>query len=220
MPRHRRLHQGGSVRPLLRLLQHPDPDLRGRARLPPRPRAGARWHHPERRQASIRVRRGDGAKGDGDHSQGVRGRIRRHVLQAPAGRPELRVAIGRGCGDGGQGRGRDHLPRQARGRGDARIRAQVRQPAGGGAARLRRRGHPAERDAHAHLRGPGVAQGQARAKAVEEARQHPTLSALGPPCPQGSRRPRGMRGFIRVRSAVFAVMACAVVTPRSSCRSC
>jgi propionyl-CoA carboxylase beta chain len=40
VPRHRRLPQGGALRALLRLLQHPDPDLRRRAGLPAGRRPG------------------------------------------------------------------------------------------------------------------------------------------------------------------------------------
>ena len=52
---HQRQREGGALRPLLRLLQHPDRHLRGRARLPARHRAGARRHHPPRRQADLRL---------------------------------------------------------------------------------------------------------------------------------------------------------------------
>ncbi len=69
--------QGGALHPLLRRLQHPDRDLRGRARLPARRRAGARRHHPARRQAAVRLLRGDRAEADRDHPQGVRRRVRR-----------------------------------------------------------------------------------------------------------------------------------------------
>jgi len=47
----------------------------------------------------------------GHHAQGLRRRVRRHELQAPARRRELRVAQRRDRGDGRQGRGGDHLPR-------------------------------------------------------------------------------------------------------------
>jgi propionyl-CoA carboxylase beta chain len=59
---HRRVGEGGALRPLLRLVQHPHPHLRGRARLPPGRHAGARRHHPPRRQAPLRLLRGDGPK--------------------------------------------------------------------------------------------------------------------------------------------------------------
>jgi hypothetical protein len=41
VPRHRQLAQGGALRALLRRLQHPDADLRRRARLPAGRGAGA-----------------------------------------------------------------------------------------------------------------------------------------------------------------------------------
>ncbi len=45
---------------------------------------GVGRHHPPRREAALRLRRGDGPEGDGDHAQGLRRRLRRDVLQAPA----------------------------------------------------------------------------------------------------------------------------------------
>ena len=96
---------GGSLRPLLRLLQHPHPHLRRRSRLPPRWDAsraagrphtrsreaekpgpsplsrvvtfhrqatGARGHHPSRREAALRLRRGDRAEGGADQTPSLR----------------------------------------------------------------------------------------------------------------------------------------------------
>ncbi len=63
LPRHQVVDQGGALRALLRLLQHPDRHLRRRARLPARHRAGIRRHHQARREAALRLRRGDGAEG-------------------------------------------------------------------------------------------------------------------------------------------------------------
>ena len=63
-----------------------------RARLPARHRPGVGRDHPPRGEAAVRVRRGDGAEADGDHAQGVRRRLRRDVLQAPARRLQLRLA--------------------------------------------------------------------------------------------------------------------------------
>ena len=45
--------EGGALRPLLRLLQHPARHLRRRARLPARDRPGVRRHHQARRQAAL-----------------------------------------------------------------------------------------------------------------------------------------------------------------------
>ena len=76
--RHQRVDQGGALHPLLRCVQHPDRDVRGRARLPARRGAGARRHHQARREAALRVLRGDGAEAHRHHAQGVRRRVRRH----------------------------------------------------------------------------------------------------------------------------------------------
>jgi propionyl-CoA carboxylase beta chain len=53
--------EGRALRPLLRRLQHPAGGVRGRARLPAGRGAGARRHHPPRREAAVRVLRGDRA---------------------------------------------------------------------------------------------------------------------------------------------------------------
>ena len=54
--------------------------------------AGVGRDHPPRRQAAVRVHRGDRAEADGHHAQGLRRRLRRHGLQAHAGRLQLRLA--------------------------------------------------------------------------------------------------------------------------------
>ncbi len=53
---------------------------------------GIRRHHPPRRQAALRLCRGDRAEADGDHPQGLRRRLLRDVEQAPAHRRQLRLA--------------------------------------------------------------------------------------------------------------------------------
>ena len=63
--------EGRALHPLLRLLQHPDPDAGRRPRLPARRGAGIWRHHQARRQAAVRLCRGDGAEGHGDHPQGL-----------------------------------------------------------------------------------------------------------------------------------------------------
>ena len=68
--------------------------------LPAGHRAGVGRDHPPRREAAVRVRRGDGAEADRDHAQGVRRRLRRHGLEAHARRLQLRVADRRGRRDG------------------------------------------------------------------------------------------------------------------------
>ena len=60
----------------------------------PGTRAGVRRHHPARREAALRVRRGDGAEGHGDHAQGLRRRLLRDVEQAHSHRRQLRLAVG------------------------------------------------------------------------------------------------------------------------------
>jgi propionyl-CoA carboxylase beta chain len=48
LPRHKLLHQGRPVRQVLRFIQYPVGNIRGRARLPARYGAGVRRHHQER----------------------------------------------------------------------------------------------------------------------------------------------------------------------------
>ena len=48
--------------------------------LPAGHRAGVGRDHPPRREAALRLRRGDRAEADGDHAQGLRRRLRRHEL--------------------------------------------------------------------------------------------------------------------------------------------
>ena len=75
--------------------------------LPARRRPGARRHHPPRRQAAVRLLRGDGAAHLGHHPQGLRRRLRGDGLQVDRLRPVLRLALGRAGGDGGPGCGGD-----------------------------------------------------------------------------------------------------------------
>ena len=89
-----------ALRSLLRRLQYPARDLRGRSRLPSRHRSGVRRHHPTRRQAAVRICRGDGPEDDGHHEEGLRRRLLRDVEQAHSDRRELRVADRRDRGDG------------------------------------------------------------------------------------------------------------------------
>ena len=114
--------------------------------------AGARRDHPPRREAAVRLLRGDGAEADGHHAQGVRRRLRRHEQQAHPRRHELRLADGRDRGHGRRGRGQHHLqgrdrraPTTRRRSGAARrgLRGGVREPVRRRGARLRRRRHPA-----------------------------------------------------------------------------
>ena len=124
-------------------------------------RPGAPRHHPPRRQAAVRVQRGDGPEGDGHHPQGVRRRVRRHEQQARPRRPELRVADRGDRGHGGRGRGEHRLPRRHRGGGRSgcrarppgrRVRGALRQPVRRRGPRLRRRGDPPVGDARSRSR--------------------------------------------------------------------
>ena len=154
--RHRRVRQGRALRAHLRRLQHPARHLRRRARLPAGHRAGVGRDHPPRREAALRVRRGDGAEADRDHAQGLRRRLRRDELEAHPGRRQRRLADGRGRRDGARRRGQHHLPRRARRSGragraarraDRRLQGALREPLLGGRARLRRRRDRAADDA-------------------------------------------------------------------------
>ena len=117
---------------------------------------GARRDHPPRREAAVRLLRGDGPEADGHHAQGVRRRVRRHEQQAHPRRHELRVADGRDRGHGRGGRGQHHLPRRdrrapripvaERARLVAEYEAEFAEPVHRRGARLRRRRHPAVRD--------------------------------------------------------------------------
>ena len=132
--------------------------VRRRPRLPAGHRAGVGRDHPPRRQAALRLRRGDGAEADGDHAQGLRRRLRRDVLQAPARRLQLRLADRRGRGDGPGGRRQHHLPPRHRRQPDAGrapraadggLHGALREPLHRGRARLHRRRDRAARDAPA-----------------------------------------------------------------------
>ena len=95
-------------------VQHSAADARRRSGLPPGRRPGASRDHPPRRQAAVRLLRGDRPEGHDHHAQGVRRRVRRHEQQARARRHELRVADGRDRGHGRRGRREHHLPRPDR----------------------------------------------------------------------------------------------------------
>ena len=84
--RHRREREGVAVRAVLRRVQHPDPHARRRAGVPAGQGAGVQRHHPPRREAAVRLRRGHRAAHDGDHAQGLRRRLPRDELEAPAQR--------------------------------------------------------------------------------------------------------------------------------------
>ena len=153
--------------------------------LPARHLAGVGRNHPPRREAAVRLHRGDGAEADGDHAQGLRRRVRRHELEAHAGRLRVRMAHRGGGSDGARGRGEHHpparhpeladagaAPREA----DRRLQGPLRQPLLSGRARLhRRRDHSARDTPEADPRA-GDAEDEARGYAEAQARQHPALA--------------------------------------------
>ena len=67
--------QGRALRPLLRLLQHPARHLRRRSRLPARHQPGIWRAHQARREAALRLCRGDRAEGHRHHPKGLRRRL-------------------------------------------------------------------------------------------------------------------------------------------------
>ncbi len=89
LPGYRFVGEGRALRALLRRVQHSDSDVRRRAGISARDGAGVRRHHPARREAAVRVRRGDRAEDHGDHAQGVRRRVLRDGVEAPAHGCEL-----------------------------------------------------------------------------------------------------------------------------------
>ena len=91
--RHRRVGEGGAVRAHVRRVQRPARHLRRRSRVPPGHRPGIRRHHPPRREAALRVLRGDRPEGADHHPQGVRRRVRGHELEVD--RRRSRVSRGR-----------------------------------------------------------------------------------------------------------------------------
>ena len=111
--------QGRALRPHLRRVQHPARHVRRRARVPARHHAGVGRDHPPRREAAVRLHRGDGAEDHRHHAQGLRRRLRRHGLQAHAGRLQLRLADRRDRRHGPGGRGQHHLPARHRRLADA-----------------------------------------------------------------------------------------------------
>ena len=81
--------------------------------LPARRRPGVRRHHPPRRQAALRLLRGDRAPHPGHHPQGLRRRVRGHELEVDRRGPRVRVAERGARGDGTAGSGRDLVPPRA-----------------------------------------------------------------------------------------------------------
>ena len=84
--RHRRVGEGRAVRAHLRRVQHPARHVRRRAGVPAGNGAGVGRDHPPRREAALRLLRGDGAEAHRDHAQGLRRRLRRDELASTSGR--------------------------------------------------------------------------------------------------------------------------------------
>ncbi len=122
--RHRRLLEGRPVRALLRRFQHPPGHVRGCPRVPARHPAGVWRDHQARRQAPLRLRRGDRPQAHRDHTQGLRRRLLRHGLEAPPDGRQSRLPLGRDRGHGSRGRGQ--RPLQARAREGGLVAAEAR----------------------------------------------------------------------------------------------
>ncbi len=103
------LGEGRPLRAVLRRVQPPARDLRRRPGVPARHGPGVRRDHSPRGETALRLRRGDRPAAHRDPSQGLRGRVRRHVFEAPRGRPEPRLADRRDRGHGGGGGGQHPL---------------------------------------------------------------------------------------------------------------
>ena len=103
VPRHQLFGEGRAIRAILRRVQHSDSHLRRRSWISARNRAGVRRHHPARREAAVCVRGGNGSEDHRDHAQGLRRRLLRDGIEAPADGRELRLSDGRDRGDGSGG---------------------------------------------------------------------------------------------------------------------
>ena len=143
--------------------------------------------HPSRRQAALRLHGGDGAQAHHRHPQGLRRCLRRHELQAHAGRLQLRLADRRGGRDGPGGRGEHHPPARhpelahpgpAPPEADRRLQGALREPLLGSRARLHRRRDRAARDAPEADPRAGDAPDQARGDAQAQARKHPAVARV------------------------------------------
>ena len=93
--------------------------------LPARHRAGVERHHPARRQADLRLRRGHRPEDHGDHPQGLRRGVRRDGLQAPGRRPERGLADRADRGHRRGRRGEHPVPQGDRRAGGRRARGQA-----------------------------------------------------------------------------------------------
>jgi hypothetical protein len=105
------IEAGEKASRFVRFCDDSDRDPRRRSRLPARHRSGVDGRHPPRRQAALRLRRGDRAAGDRHPAQGLRRRVHRDGFQAARRRREPRLADGRDRRDGRSGRREHPLPR-------------------------------------------------------------------------------------------------------------
>ena len=103
--RHRRRAQGHALHPLLQPLQHPADLPRGHDRLPARPRAGGRRHHPRGPPLPRLDHRRARAVDDADHPQRVRRRVRELQLALRRRGHGVHDADGADRGDGARGQG-------------------------------------------------------------------------------------------------------------------
>ena len=154
--RHPVVREGGPIRSDVRRLQRPARHLHRRAGVPAGREPGARRDHQGGRQAPVRVLRGHGPEGLRHHPKGLRGSVRRHVLEARPRRHQLRLADRGDRGDGRRGRSQHHLqgsdregagPRRRAAAPRRRVRGRIQSPVRRGVARLDRRRDPAVRDA-------------------------------------------------------------------------
>ncbi len=76
--------------------------------------AGVRGNYPPRRKTAVCVLRGDGAEGDGDNPQGLRRRVRCHVVEKYSRRFQLRVPERRDRGDGTRAGDQHRVPQRDR----------------------------------------------------------------------------------------------------------
>ena len=136
---------------------------------------GVGRHHPPRREAAVRLHRGDRAEDHRHHAQGLRRRLRRHGLQAPAAptstspgrRPRSRswAPRARSTSSTAATSPSSPTPDERRAEAHRRLQGALRQPVHGGRARLhRRRDRPPRDAAEGHHRARDAAD-QARAAA-------------------------------------------------------
>ena len=109
--------------------------------------AGVRRNYSAWRETALRLLRGDRAEGDGDHAQGLRRRVRRHVVEKYPRRFQFRVSERRNRRDGARAGDQHRLSQRARqrqrcgGRARAagrRLSQDFRESVQGGRARLYR----------------------------------------------------------------------------------